>query len=83
MNKMLICGNSHCRFLLDLRFARKNIAHSRLVLGGCPECGHSWSSRCPSCDETLTVTWGGHQPSCTACKQPLHPQKARAHSRAA
>ena len=83
MEKMLICENSHCRFLLDLRYATKELADSPLVLDGCPECGHGWSSHCPVCSEALAVTWNGHHPSCAACKQPLQPQKARAHSRAA
>ena len=83
MEKMLLCSNSQCRFLLDLRGAGPGIAHTHLVLDGCPECGDAWPSRCPSCSGTLSVTWSGHHAHCAACGSPLSPQKSRTQSRAA
>ncbi len=83
MEEMLFCVNSHCRFLLDLSGASQEIAHSRLVVDGCPECGHEWSSRCPSCSERLSVAFRGHHAHGAACGNALAPQKSRSQSRAA
>jgi len=83
MEKMLICQNRHCRFLLDLSQGGKDVARTSLVLNGCPECGHAWSSNCPACSAPLSIAWSGHHAHCAACHEPLRPQKARAQARAA
>ena len=83
MEKLLICENALCRFLLDLRYAGKDVAQTSLVTGGCPECGNGWSKVCPVCSEALSVSWKAHHPFCASCQSPLQPQKSRAQSRAA
>jgi hypothetical protein len=83
MEHMLLCVNARCRFLLDLSQANQSIARSPLVIGGCPECGHAWSSSCPACGKTLSVSWTGHHAHCAGCGEALRPQKSTTQSRAA
>src|SRR5215475_134117 len=68
MDKMLLCANPSCRFLLDLSHADKSVLRSPLVLDGCPECGHGWLNQCPSCAEELSVAFTGHHPRCASCQ---------------
>jgi hypothetical protein len=49
MDSCLICSNADCRFIVDLH----ELPRSELIIDGCPECGHSWSSSCPFCGRPL------------------------------
>lgn len=74
MEVMLVCENPACRFLIDLREVVTTVNRSSLVLSGCPECGRSWSDRCPFCSQALDVSWKEHHPHCAACHQALRPE---------
>jgi len=67
MEHFLICANPSCRFVVDLKQARKPIRRSELSLSECPECGSEWLANCPSCAEPLSVTWHGHHAHCAQC----------------
>jgi hypothetical protein len=67
MESFLICSNSKCRYLINLREGAQVLERSKLVLDECPECGHPWSSYCLFCRRPLDVNWKGDIPHCKHC----------------
>ncbi len=74
LEKMLICKNPACRYVLDLGESTKGASYSSKALKECPECGRSWLNRCPLCSEVLGITWKHHHAHCAACHQALRPE---------
>ena len=73
MESFLICSNSKCRYLINLREGVQVLERSKLVLDECPECGHPWSSYCPFCARPLEATARGDLYFCLNCKENLRP----------
>ena len=73
MEEFLICENANCRFLVSLREGTRLYLRSELPLSACPECGKSWSGRCPFCDQTLDVIRRNDVPCCTHCGREFRP----------
>jgi transcription elongation factor Elf1 len=72
MEHFLICGSPSCRFVVDVRQARKPLRRSQSLLNECPECGSEWMASCPSCAKPLDVTWQGHRAHCAECHRQFH-----------
>jgi hypothetical protein len=72
MPDFLVCGNSCCRFVLDLQEAQDSLLGSEPFLKNCPECGSEWSTACPSCARPVSVTWRGHRALCAHCRRQFH-----------
>jgi hypothetical protein len=74
VEKMLICENAACRFLVDLTEGGGfRLRRSNLVISGCPECGKAWLDRCPHCFAPLHVKWDAQDPHCLSCDKSLRP----------
>ena len=71
MNHFLVCENPSCRFILDRRINGESLDGVRKILKQCPECGSDWSSSCPFCDQTLSVSFIGGIPHSGCCGQRL------------
>ena len=67
----LICANSRCRFLIDLRQRSNQAIGSEVGPSACPECSGKWSCHCPFCAQQLKVVWQGDSPYCSQCIRPL------------
>ena len=80
MNRLLVCQNSSCRFLLDA--GKKQIGLKPEVrLEHCPECGSGWSTRCPYCNTALeAVLRSGSPPACFSCGQTMKPEIGHAYA---
>jgi hypothetical protein len=76
MESLLICSNSSCRFLVDLRDAKRLVRRSALPLRECPECGDEWSNACPFCAQHLNLEWADGLPHCASCHRTLRPDEA-------
>jgi hypothetical protein len=72
MENFLICENSKCRFVVDLREGGSVLSRSQIVLNECPECGQPWSTVCPFCSQALDVGLLGGLPHCSHCHRKLH-----------
>jgi hypothetical protein len=78
MNHFLVCENPGCRFILDRRVNGESLDGVRKILKECPGCGSDWSSSCPFCEQTLTVSFVAGLPHSACCGH-----KLRAEARAA
>ena len=74
MEKILVCSNSRCRFVLDLRECDRVLRRSDLPIKECPECGSEWSSTCPFCARVLSLAWPHALPHCANCQRVLRPE---------
>jgi predicted amidophosphoribosyltransferase len=73
MEYYLICTNTRCRLLVNLREGPRMLRRSQLVIEECPKCGHPWSSSCPSCGRPLEVIQAGYLSLCLYCGGELRP----------
>jgi len=73
MEYFLICTNSKCRFIVNLREGVQVLERSKLVIDERPECGHPWSSDCPFCGRPLEATGQGNLSRCLRCNRELRP----------
>lgn len=55
MEHYLICENSKCRFILDRHLNGTSLDGVLGLLPHCPECGSSWSAKCPFCSQPVAV----------------------------
>lgn len=55
MNHFLICENPACRFILDRRLDGTSLDGVLGLLPRCPECGGSWSAKCPFCSQAVAI----------------------------
>jgi hypothetical protein len=76
MQSFLVCENSRCRMVLDLRENGRVMRRWELIIDECPECGGRWSSNCPFCGKSLEVVWRAELPHCSRCHQKLHAEAA-------
>jgi len=76
MESFLICENSKCRMVFDLRENGRTLPRSKTIVNECPECGSQWSRTCPFCRKPLEVAWRGGLPHCLSCHQKLHAKAA-------
>ena len=77
MDHYLICQNPKCRFVLDRLIDGKPMDIPRL-LKNCPACGSAWSSTCPFCSRTLSVTFDSGFPDSACCGHRLRAESAAA-----
>jgi predicted amidophosphoribosyltransferase len=73
MEYFLICTNTKCRFIVNLREGAQVLERSKLVIDECPECGHPWSSCCPFCGRPLEAIRRGNLSHCLHCGRELRP----------
>jgi uncharacterized OB-fold protein len=73
MEYFLICTNTKCRFIVNLREGVQVLEGSKLVINECPKCGHPWSSDCPFCGRTLEAIQRGNLSPCLRCNRELRP----------
>jgi hypothetical protein len=73
MEYFLICTNTKCRSIVNLREGARVLRRSQLIIDECPECGHPWSSSCPSCGRPLEVIQAGKLSLCLHCGRELRP----------
>lgn len=69
MTRFLICDNSKCRFIMDLRVNGRILNGTQFIVKKCPDCGGSWSSTCPSCNRPLAVKVVAGRPHSVCCAQ--------------
>jgi rubrerythrin len=69
----LICTNTKCRSIVNLRHGVQVLERSKLVIHECPECGHPWSSDCPLCGRPLEAIQRGNLSRCLRCNRELRP----------
>jgi hypothetical protein len=74
MDYFLICTNSKCRFLINLRQGAHVLRRSQLVIDQCPECGYPWSGYCPLCGRPLEVDEREIPHRCLHCGRELKPE---------
>jgi hypothetical protein len=74
MEHFLICENTACLFIIDLKQGGRLMSRSELVISQCPECGHRWSPSCPFCMQPLDITWNEKLPHCSRCLRKLQPK---------
>jgi len=74
LEHFLICANSSCRLIVNLREGGQVLERSKLVIDECPECGNPWSSCCPFCDRPLEVVSRDNLSFCSHCNRPLQPE---------
>jgi len=67
MTRFLICSNSKCHFILDLRLSGRSIDGLPIGIRTCPSCDGSWSTTCPSCRQALEVKFVAGRPSRVCC----------------
>jgi DNA-directed RNA polymerase subunit RPC12/RpoP len=73
MESFLICTNSKCRYLINLRDGAHALERSKIVLDECPKCGYAWSSYCPFCGRPLETIQRGDLFHCLHCNEILQP----------
>jgi len=73
MEFFLICTNSKCRYLINLREGAQVLERSKLIIDECPDCGHPWSSYCPFCGRPLESVRRGELSHCSLCGSELVP----------
>jgi hypothetical protein len=73
MQCFLICTNSKCRFIVNLREGGQVLERSKILVDECPECGHSWSSYCPFCGRPLEAIRRRNISRCSHCLKELEP----------
>ena len=73
MEYFLICTNTKCRLIVNLREGVQVLEGSKLVINECPKCGHPWSSDCPFCGRTLEAIQRGNLSRCLRCNRELRP----------
>ena len=73
MEHFLICTNTKCRFIVNLRESGQVLERSQMFINECPECGDPWSSNCPFCGHRLEVIRRGNLSQCLRCGRELRP----------
>jgi uncharacterized Zn finger protein (UPF0148 family) len=73
MEYFLICTNTKCRFIVNLREGVQVLEGSKLVINECPKCGQPWSSDCPFCGRTLEAIQRDKLSRCLRCNRELRP----------
>ena len=76
MNHFLLCNNSTCGFLLDVRIDGSPFPSNWLLLHHCPECGSDWSSNKLVSSRALTPSRRAKVPFCPCCQRSW---RAKAH----
>jgi hypothetical protein len=71
MNRVSICANPECRFILDLRLNGRSMDGVRSIVSVCPECGSAWSSDCPFCSQALALKFVAGVPQSECCGRKL------------
>ena len=71
MNHFLVCENPECRFIIDRRVNGESLDGLRRILKECPACKSEWSSSCPNCSQSLTVSFIDGVPYSSCCGHKL------------
>lgn len=72
MNRVAMCENQGCRFILDLRLDGTTMDGVQKIVTKCPECGSGWTSVCPYCSDSLSVKLVKGRLLTACCGRGLH-----------